>query len=322
MKRQDIHRPSMIVPDEYEYIAEEFIDVKSLGDALCMKAHREIIAAHRARTGGSYSQHEHGGNCMVCGSVNALYTSLFYHAKTNSYVRMGHDCADKCDCGGSAERNNFRRAVQDAREAHAGKNKAKAILSDANLSQAWDIFSAPNDGSRDGYEDEEMTIIDIVSRLVRYGSISDKAMGYIKVLLSRIPERAARKAQREAEQEAAAPCPTGRLEITGEVIGMKVQESYFGDVTKILVKADSGFKVWGSRFDNVHRGDRVRFTATVEPSADDPKFGFFKRPRAYVSAADKAALKAEQKRLNELIDSSAGGVQYASDARELSNLKF
>ena len=29
---------------------------------------------------------------------------------------------------------------------------------------------------------------------------------------------------------------------------------------------------------NAQKGDIITFTATVEPSQDDPKFGFFKRP--------------------------------------------
>lgn len=125
MNRTDIHRPSAIEPNDYEYVAEEGMRIDNLGDALCLKVQRDIIAAHMARTGGRYSGHEHGGNCMVCGSVNAQYTSLFFHAKSNTYVRMGHDCADKCDCGGEFARKQFRRQVENAREYIAGKAKAQ-----------------------------------------------------------------------------------------------------------------------------------------------------------------------------------------------------
>ena len=71
--REDIHKPSSIIPDDYQYVAECFMKVEGLGDALCLKAQREIIDAHRAHTGGTYAQVETTGACQVCGSVNALY---------------------------------------------------------------------------------------------------------------------------------------------------------------------------------------------------------------------------------------------------------
>ena len=48
-------------------------------------------------------------------------------------------------------------------------------------------------------------------------------------------------------------------------------------LTKSLVKDDSGFKVFGtvpSSISRVSKADVVEFTATLEPSKDDPKFGF------------------------------------------------
>ena len=54
----------------------------------------------------------------------------------------------------------------------------------------------------------------------------------------------------------------------------------------MLVKDDSGFKVFGtvpSSISRVSKGDVVEFTATLEPSKDDPKFGFYKRPSKAVA---------------------------------------
>lgn len=61
----------------------------------------------------------------------------------------------------------------------------------------------------------------------------------------------------------------------------------------MLVLDDRGFKVWGTvpaaleRDEHggmtvgtiAEKGDRVTFTARLEPSSDDETFGFFKRPR-------------------------------------------
>lgn len=97
---------------------------------------------------------------------------------------------------------------------------------------------------------------------------------------------AARAAAGEIE-----PVPTGRVTITGEVVGISERYSDYGVTFKLTVKDDRGFKVWVTRpraIDSVElpgggwrelaRGDRVTFDATVEPSRDDEFFGFGKRP--------------------------------------------
>ena len=126
------------------------------------------------------------------------------------------------------------------------------------------------------------------------------------------------EAQRQAEREAAEDVPTGRVVITGELVSIRDEESFYGYSSRIvhkgLVRDDRGFKLWGnlpadlvtalydrwyaaekaaveaegaefwtgnygpSYWQKSARGARVTFTAAVEPSNDDPKFGFWKRP--------------------------------------------
>ena len=114
-------------------------------------------------------------------------------------------------------------------------------------------------------------------------------------------------AEREIENANAEPVVAGRQTITGVVVSTKLVDGYYGDVFKMLVKDDRGFKVWGTvpqaiideavyqtqiRFGpdtsydyGVLKGQRVTFTATVEASNDDDKFGFFKRPTKAAIAA-------------------------------------
>ena len=100
------------------------------------------------------------------------------------------------------------------------------------------------------------------------------------------------------EKEAAATVPIGRHTVVGSVIKTEYRENRYGTTLKMLVKSDEGFKLWGTvpsalevveetKGENgdswteqrgLERGDRIQFTATLEPSADDPKFGFYKRP--------------------------------------------
>ena len=88
-------------------------------------------------------------------------------------------------------------------------------------------------------------------------------------------------AKRRAEEALTAkPLPTGRVEVTGEVVSVKEKLDRYGSSLKMLVKGD-GWKVWGTvtkSLGRVSRGQRVEFTATIEESSDDPHFGFFKRP--------------------------------------------
>src|SRR5690348_1058125 len=239
--RTDIHRPSAIVPEDYEYVALEYQRCDGASAVEAVLYHRKVIQRHMERTGGTYAHHEHGGNCHVCGA-SAVYTVLYYHAKSNSYIRTGQDCAQKLDmsCG---DVNAFRRAIQDAREAQAGKKKAVAILGDLGLSAAWDIYCEPfpihaddckargvdAHGDDNGVNNpctcdlsargdrfnrwEESTIRDIVGKLVKYGSISEKQSGFVRNLLDKIVARPIVEARRQAEREAAADCPSGRVVI-------------------------------------------------------------------------------------------------------------
>lgn len=77
------------------------------------------------------------------------------------------------------------------------------------------------------------------------------------------------------------PCPTGRVEIRGKVLKCELRPTKFGMALKMAVRDERGFTVWvtcPSAISEADRGDRVEFTATIQPSNDDPMFGFGKRP--------------------------------------------
>jgi hypothetical protein len=132
---------------------------------------------------------------------------------------------------------------------------------------------------------EERTINDIYNKLVKYGSISEKQEAFLRTLLKRIDTRDEREAKRAAERAAAADCPEGRVEISGEVVSVKWHENGWGGAAKMTVKSDEGYLVWmskpyidGADAEQIERGSRVTVRATVKRSDDDPKFGFGKRP--------------------------------------------
>lgn len=324
--RTDIHRPSAIIPADYQYVAVWTLKIEGLGDCEFIIREREICKAHMASTGGKLVHMSHG-SCGICGNVQAIYLVLFYHEKSNEYIVAGVDCASKLDMAYDEHGMDvFKRRVADAREAVAGKKKAIAILSDAGLIDAWTIYTekypehtegctvklVPEDAAeyigqeepatctcnvterRNAFDNyEERVIRDIVMKLVKYGSISDNQKGFISKLLGNIARRPIIEAQRKAEHEAAAPVEAGRYEVCGTVLTVKeVSGPSFsygddGTRTKVLIRLDNGAKVWGSRFANVEKGNRIRFTASFEQSKNDPKFGFFKRPVAWMSPEER-----------------------------------
>lgn len=283
--RTDIHRPSVIIPEDYEFVSIGPVAYAPIASI----AHAERIKNHMARTGGAWATHNHGGNCHVCGSVNLVWWIAYRNIRTNEYIKVGSECAENLDRSGQGLNalNFFRKSCRLEVGIAKGKEKAKRFLAEAGLFQAWDVYEAPvrvdpNTG-RGLDQFEEITIRDIVGKLVKYGSISEKQVSFMGKLLSQIASREAKKAQRALENEAAEdfPITEDRIKITGTVISTKLQESeMYGSTWKMLVKADAGWKVWcsipgGAPLD---KGARISFFAKVQPSRDDAKFGFGSRP--------------------------------------------
>jgi len=306
-ERSDVHRKSQIIPSEYEFVAVEDVEGRDLGACIFLMEQRRLIREHMARTGGKYFAGG-GGNCHVCGSVNAIYTALWYHAKTNEYVRTGQDCAYKMELGDESARafRALRSSVEDARARKAGKAKAQTLLADRNLSRLWEIHESveaarredeknQNDEALKKIRKEERIVDDIIGKLVQYGSLSEPQFTFLGKLLYQIENRAKIDAERAAERASAQPCPSGRIVVKGIVISVKSYPSDFapgGEQLKMTVKAEEGWLCFGSvpsayqcwrptkeaQETFLERGDRVEFKATLTPSDRDPKFGFFKRP--------------------------------------------
>ena len=285
MARTDIHRPAAIIPTEYEFVAFDYYG-SALGDWQGLIGERAAFRAHMAQTGGTFSNHEHGGTCAVCGAT-AMSVAKFWHAKTNKYIVTGEDCAAKMHMGDPVAFRSFQKKVAAGREAVAGKRKAEAFLIGRNMPAAWAVHLGAAEGREEGI------IQDIVGKLVQYGSISDAQVAFIAKLLAAIDNRAAIAAQRAAEAELAKPVPTAaeRLRIAGKVITIREADPYAPfPRRKLLLQHADGWKLWGNLpagLDDAKIGDRVEFSAKITASDRDPKFGFFSRPTkpAIVAAA-------------------------------------
>lgn len=323
IERTDIHRPSAIIPSDYQFVAVEFIKLEgtNLGDASFIIAERLRIQQHMERTGGTYAAHEHGGNCMICGAW-AIYTMLFYHEKTNSYIRTGQDCAQKLEMSADhGAMNKFRAQVREALAAHAGKRKALALLQLHGIEAAWDVQYSPVDGQGMSDEEfrkawarnpqrEERIIRDIVERLIKYGSISEKQVNYTRKLLQAISSREERLYAQALEEnhvrDTAAPWVAGRQDVSGNIVSARFVDYEYAQMAhiqptalKILLKRDDGAKLWVSlpsrmwtASDVVEqvRGARIEgLRVTVKLSDKDPIFAFGSRPSGGVLTLKGAA---------------------------------
>jgi hypothetical protein len=296
MARKDIHRPSEINPTEYEFVCVQYVWLNGGMDALdevdINKENREIFLAHKARTKGTFADIDHGGTCYCCGA-NARYVARYYHNKTNTYIDLGERCALKMDGAAENGLTALRKAISNARDYIAGKKKALAILADHGLQVAWELYeSNTHAGVR-----QKWALRNMIDSLVRKGYLSDNQMAYLRSIVEYLQNKddidAKRKQELEAQKQQAAPCPTGKVEITGTVVSVKLHESGYGRSIKMVVRDDSGFCVWGTLPESLReivgvdedggprlakKGLKIKFTATVTPSPDDSKFGFFKRP--------------------------------------------
>lgn len=293
LTRDDIHRPSVINPTDYTFIGFLYLpsDGDPMGDALFLQTERKAIRMHMERTGGSYSKHAHGGSCHICGA-HCIYRAVFFHAPSNAYIVTGLDCADKLDCG---DVDRFRREVKSALEHVAGKRKAMAFLALHGLDNAYAAMLGMQAAT---LPREESIFLDIVAKLVRYGSLSDAQVNYLHKLVDQIANRARIAAERQAKHDAAKPFPNSetRLTITATIVSIKQPDDYAPFPTvRMLVEHSDGWKAFGSlpgSLSNAKRGDTVEFSATFKPSDRDPKFGFFSRPTKGRIVASAAAPQA------------------------------
>jgi len=121
-----------------------------------------------------------------------------------------------------------------------------------------------------------------IATLARLGVVPSDRLGLAVAIVPayrRHQEQEVKRAERAARPSAPVVLGTAVV-ITGTVQRTEAKDTDYGVRYVMTVLDDRGFTVWGSIPSGlrVKPGDRVTFTAAVEPS-DKPDFGFTKRPR-------------------------------------------
>ena len=280
-QRTDIHRPAAIRPEDYEFVSMMVANDQSVDGAYALAEARATFNQHmECHPGAQFSGHEHGGTCHVCGAY-ARTTAIFYHADTNSYVRMGQDCAAKVGMGVEGAFRAARTEAEAMRKSTRGKLRAKGKLSEAGLDRAWDVYAATE---RTGYRYEETTISDIVGKLVRYGSISDAQQNFLVNLLAKLDTRAAADAERAAKGAASQHVGVvgDRHRLVLRVRLVRSFESAYGIIwLHVCEDADGNVVVYKGSKELAARGETVTVIATVAEHGerDGTKQTIIKRPK-------------------------------------------
>lgn len=281
MARKDIHRPSAIVPADYDFVGFKYIG-PNWGAVMDLVGDRLAIHNHMERTGGKYAGHNHGGTCGVCGA-SAFYLGVFHHRASNRYINVGETCVDKMEFSDEGF-SLFRKNVRAVAENIAGKAKAQLTLAEMGLSAAYEIYSG-------AYSDkyEESTLRDMVANLVKYGNWSEKQEAFARTLLGKIENRDAIAAER-----AAADAKSVHVGTVGERRVFELEcnwttsfETAFGTLHVHGFKDAAGNVVIYKGKAIASRGEKVKLKATITEHGDrnSVKQTIINRPKLLEEAA-------------------------------------
>jgi hypothetical protein len=273
-ERGDVHRPAEMVPGDYEYLATSY-PVEEEGEHGTIR-HIEWDGTDEwtemGRPTRSTAAHTRDGNCDHCGAAHT-YQVILRHKPTGALVSVGHQCYEQ-----RFSVPGWQNVIADKARRAALKLKREANVAAALAAMDETERTAFQWGESD--PNAHPIAQDLAHKAAQYGPLSDKQKALLVKIHRETLERAAKKAEEEANAE---PVPEGKVVVRGTILGFKTAETDFGTTTKMVIRDDRGFKVYGTRPAEVYRadgekGDRIEFTATLERSKDDPFFGFFRRP--------------------------------------------
>jgi hypothetical protein len=311
MTRTDNHRVSKIIPADYTYLFS-FAYSGAAGDP---SWNTQLLAATK-RGADSYQEpvygfsdwgspviiemrtvenpfgkleyfdkSEHGseawGGCDVCGTP-FRYGDVWQHVSGECIV-LGHQCAEKY--GLLADRDAFHQFKRE----EAQRRKAAAAAT-ARAIERTERFCGLMEWARENRDLLPLLKVshditqDMRGKLIRTGArwgLSEKQTALLKKLEA--------DSKKPREKYVPVPVDDERIRVEGWIVGCKVQEGYYGDTLKIVVKVDEQDGCWlvyGTASealcdltgDKPLKGHKVAFMAKVKKGDRDEHFGFFSRP--------------------------------------------
>jgi len=279
-----VHNPSNFEPADYEVV--DYLDAKrpaySGGDPAAfefeMKEWEREMALY---LGADWMRKK--GRCAHCGNGRVRWITVTDHTPTGERVVFGADCTERL---GFRNRADWKLA-QLKSKAEAGHARLKVWKARCAFLEANPAVAAAIEQAKGAAHAKNTFVADVLGKLDRFGSISERQIAAVISSLRRDAETAARKAAEAVEVKGDAP--SGRVTVTGEILTVKDQEGAYGVVTKMLLKLANNSKVWLTAPGEMTagRGDTITVTATFEVSRDDKSFSFGKRPHLVAQPAAK-----------------------------------
>jgi len=216
--------------------------------------------------------------CVHCGNGMVRWITVVLHKPTNERVVFGADCTERL---GFENHQAFKLALLKKRAAAHAESLKMWLAREAFIEKHPSIATAMK-AIEEPVHAGNLFVKDVLRKLDRYGSLSDKQVAAVEQSLARDVEHAAKKAAEAVEVKGDAP--EGRVEVTGTVLSVQSRESDWGKVLKMLVKLENNSKVWVSvpgaacGTEGGLKGKVITVRATFERSRDDKSFAFGKRP--------------------------------------------
>jgi hypothetical protein len=265
-KRNDPHSPSNLVTEDYEY-AYSYDAHPTEGD----RRWAMTVLNGLLDEGWRFGQVHGGDTCDHCGA-RLRYVAVLKHLPTRTLIKVGEQCLDNRFDLASADFHRLRKA--------ASLNRDRMRLADKRAQALEDPTTAEVVAYLDANASRSEFYSSVLSAFNRYGELTERQVAAVLKAKARDAEYAAKR-EAEAIAHPPAPCPEGRMVVSGEVVKIDVSPTPYGDREVMTVRDDRGFKVWGTQPRALYEakvGDHVEFTATLERSDRDECFGFFKRP--------------------------------------------
>lgn len=286
MTRTDVHAPSSPDFDPQKYVCygvfDLFPEVSAAGENQARMRIVNALVDQGYRFGGSE------GGCGHCG-VSIRYAAIMARADVMEMIYVGEDCLEGRFEMTQAQFQVLRESNRLNRD-RMRKSERKAKVFQTLAAEHPTLAFLAGDGAEAEIERYGWFVADVLGKAGEVKGLSERQVAAVVTSV----EKSDAKTLERALEAAYAPQPVAvpteilgtRTVITGEVVARWERDTDFGLQFKMKVRDDRGFTVSGTEPSSlqVEVGQRVSFTAKVEPHKTDATHAWYTRPTKAVIA--------------------------------------